>query len=127
MTRRARPRPPLLSRLLCAALLAALLSGAAASRHLAQAVRPRIVGGTQTSAARYPYIVSLRDANGNHFCGGSLVAPLVVLTAAHCIAEAALRTEAEERIKNVRKDSVEYEAALERALKEVRKRHGLSD
>lgn len=92
MTRRARPRPPLLSRLLCAALLAALLSGAAASRHLAQAVRPRIVGGTQTSAARYPYIVSLRDANGNHFCGGSLVAPLVVLTAAHCIAEAALRT-----------------------------------
>ena len=41
--------------------------------------------------------------------------------------EAALRTEAEERIKNVRKDSVEYEAALERALKEVRKRHGLVD
>ncbi len=41
--------------------------------------------------------------------------------------EAALRLEAEEKIKNVRPDSVEYEAALERSLKEVRKRHGLLD
>lgn len=41
--------------------------------------------------------------------------------------EAGLRAEAEDKIKNVRPDSVEYEAALERALKEVRKRHGLLD
>lgn len=89
MARRARPRP---QPLLVAALLVALLSSAAAARQLAQKVAPRIVGGTQTSAARYPYVVSLRDASGNHFCGGSLVAPRIVLTAAHCVYDAGLRT-----------------------------------
>ncbi len=39
--------------------------------------------------------------------------------------ERALRAEAEERIKNVREGSVDYQEALNRALKEVRKRHGL--
>lgn len=89
MARPARPSPPLL---LCAALLFALLSGPAAARQLAQSVTPRIVGGTTTSAARYPYIVSLRDGSGNHYCGGSLIAPRVVLTAAHCVFETSLRT-----------------------------------
>ncbi len=89
MARPARPRPPLL---LCTALLVALLSGPAAARQLAQAVTTRIVGGTQTSASRYPFIVSLRDGSGNHYCGGSLIAPRVVLTAAHCIYDAGLRT-----------------------------------
>ncbi len=40
--------------------------------------------------------------------------------------ESALRTEAEEKIKNINKGSVEYQDALTRALKEVRKRHGLT-
>lgn len=39
--------------------------------------------------------------------------------------ESALRTEAEDRIKNIDRGSVEYQDALQRALKEVRKRHGL--
>jgi hypothetical protein len=39
--------------------------------------------------------------------------------------ERALRAEAEERIKNVREGSVERQEALNRALKEVKKRHGL--
>ena len=39
--------------------------------------------------------------------------------------ESALRAEAEERIKNINKGSVEYQDALSRALKEVKKRHGL--
>jgi proline dehydrogenase len=39
--------------------------------------------------------------------------------------ERALRAEAEERIKNVREGSVERQDALNRALKEVKKRHGL--
>lgn len=44
----------------------------------------RIIGGTDTERGRYPYFVSLIDVNGRHTCGGSLVAPDVVLTAAHC-------------------------------------------
>ena len=38
----------------------------------------------QASGGRYPYSVSLQDRDG-HFCGGSLVARDVVLTAAHCL------------------------------------------
>lgn len=43
----------------------------------------------------------------------------------HDVDERALRTEAEERIKNIPEGSVERQEALNRALKEVRKRHGL--
>lgn len=44
---------------------------------------------------------------------------------AHDVDERALRAEAEERIKNIPENSVERQDALNRALKEVRKRHGL--
>jgi hypothetical protein len=47
------------------------------------------------------------------------------IIAQYDVDEDALRKEAEDRIKNVRRDSVEYELAIERSLKEVRKRHGL--
>jgi hypothetical protein len=43
----------------------------------------RIIGGSQTQNGRYSYAVSLQDSLG-HFCGGSLIAKDVVLTAAHC-------------------------------------------
>jgi hypothetical protein len=45
---------------------------------------------------------------------------------AHDVDERALRAEAEERIKNIPEGSVERQEALNRALKEVRKRHGLT-
>ncbi|KAL4422363.1 hypothetical protein ABPG75_008560 [Micractinium tetrahymenae] len=45
----------------------------------------RIVGGTAAPSGRYPYFASLRDASGNHFCGAALVAPSVLVTAAHCL------------------------------------------
>jgi len=48
---------------------------------LAQA--SRIVGGIQSNVDRYPYQVSLIE-NDTHFCGGSLIAPDWVLSAAHC-------------------------------------------
>jgi len=43
----------------------------------------RIIGGSEATEGRYSYSVSLQDDYG-HFCGGSLIAPDVVLSAAHC-------------------------------------------
>ena len=48
--------------------------------------RPRIHGGWRTIEDRYSYAqVSLQWEDEGHQCGGSLVAPDMVLTAAHCI------------------------------------------
>lgn len=41
----------------------------------------RIIGGEGADAGEYPYAVSLSDSLG-HFCGGSMIAPDVVLSAA---------------------------------------------
>jgi len=43
-----------------------------------------IVGGTPTEAEAVPWQVSLQDSEG-HFCGGSVVAPDTIVTAAHCV------------------------------------------
>lgn len=43
-----------------------------------------VIGGTEVREDRYPYMVSLQTIMGVHFCGGSLIARDVVLTAAHC-------------------------------------------
>uniref|UniRef100_A0A2M3ZDL9 Putative trypsin-like serine protease n=1 Tax=Anopheles braziliensis TaxID=58242 RepID=A0A2M3ZDL9_9DIPT len=45
----------------------------------------RIVGGTTTTIARYPYVVSLRR-NSNHICAGSVISAFYVVTCAHCTA-----------------------------------------
>jgi secreted trypsin-like serine protease len=43
----------------------------------------RIIGGSEADSNRHPYAVSIQDDIG-HFCGGSLIASDMVLTAAHC-------------------------------------------
>ncbi|MBB4680657.1 S1 family serine peptidase [Crossiella cryophila] len=43
-----------------------------------------IVGGTSAGPGAFPYQVSLR-MYGSHFCGGSIVSPTTVVTAAHCL------------------------------------------
>ena len=54
-------------------------------------VTARIVGGDVATAGRFPYMVALLDSNYLfEFCGGTLIAPNVVLSAAHCFTPAAV-------------------------------------
>jgi secreted trypsin-like serine protease len=46
---------------------------------------PRIIGGSPAPTNAYPWFVLLADDQFSFFCGGSLVAPDIVLTAAHCM------------------------------------------
>jgi hypothetical protein len=75
-----RPRLALL-----AAILASLVSPIAAPA----AIRPAIIGGTASSAADFPFMAALVDTGAasdyeGTFCGGTLIAPMLVVTAAHC-------------------------------------------
>ncbi|XP_055378632.1 trypsin Blo t 3-like [Condylostylus longicornis] len=48
------------------------------------AQRGRIVGGDDAEIENYPYQISLQ-LKGQHFCGGSIYKPNVIITAAHCV------------------------------------------
>jgi trypsin len=94
-------RYPILSSILCAALLA-LLPGAAGAADRGpdrapppedgQRVQTRIVGGLTTTTDAYPWQAAVVldetfevDDFDGQFCGGSLIGPRIVITAAHCV------------------------------------------
>lgn len=79
-----------------ACLSAALLLSASSA--FAQGAEPRVVGGEETSIHDWPWQVAIAhppseggDGYDRQFCGGSLVAPTVVLTAAHCAYDGAFQ------------------------------------
>jgi trypsin len=73
------------------ACLASALLAASAAR--AQSPEPRVIGGSTTTIEQYPWQAAVvydpAKAGGNpfqrQFCGGSLITPYIVLTAAHCV------------------------------------------
>lgn len=44
----------------------------------------RVVGGENAAVGQFPHQVSLRQYT-SHICGGTIIAPQMILTAAHCV------------------------------------------
>lgn len=75
------PKAGKVSILICIAILSNICLGL-------DEASSRIIGGSlvrKFEKKEYPWIVSLRDESGNHYCGGSLIRGDVILTAAHCL------------------------------------------
>jgi trypsin len=66
---------------LIATMVAAI--GAAPAPAAPKEPQHRIVGGTNVTPGKYPFMVSVQ-LNGSHYCGGTLIDANWVLTAAHC-------------------------------------------
>ncbi|ACU39675.1 serine protease [Actinosynnema mirum] len=66
----------------------ALVAVQLASQLVAAPAALAVVGGSV--AGRAPWVAALLDARGSQFCGGALIAPDRVVTAAHCTQERGL-------------------------------------
>ncbi|QUQ71565.1 S1 family peptidase [Kutzneria sp. CA-103260] len=74
-----------------AAVLASLLllaTPAYAATAPSGTASPRIVGGDDASTTTTPWVVAITTDSSQFFCGGTLVAPTKVVTAAHCVTQA---------------------------------------
>ena len=60
-----------------------LRGGGRTARQTSVLPQTKIIGGSPPPQGRFPYIASLTYF-GSHLCGGSLIAPDLILTAAHC-------------------------------------------
>ncbi|BET00567.1 Acrosin, serine protease [Nesidiocoris tenuis] len=57
----------------------------------------RIFNGTETEEGEYPFMVSMRgrSSGAGHFCGASIISPLHILTAAHCVSDSKTKSKPE--------------------------------
>ncbi|KXJ21946.1 chymotrypsinogen A [Exaiptasia diaphana] len=63
-----------------------LAASAPAEEHIRPASSSkRVVNGENADAHEWPWQISLASDTQSHFCGGSIIAPDWVLTAAHCV------------------------------------------
>lgn len=74
-----------------AAVLVAAAAGLATMVGTASAAPPPIIGGSDVPDGKYPFMTTLQyeprgdTAYDRHICGGTLIGPYAVLTAAHCV------------------------------------------